>query len=56
MKQVLVFISVCILSAFLGWIAGYNFDKRDLGVASWALFTVLIAYMASVISTNKGIA
>ena len=47
-KTIISFLAVCILSACLGWIAGYNFDSRGGGVAIWILFTLLCACIVAV--------
>lgn len=33
---------ICGVSAFLGWVSGYNFDYRSGGVSVWMMITLLI--------------
>jgi hypothetical protein len=37
---------VVVLSAFLGWLSGYDFDKRNTEVCMWAGFTAALAWLA----------
>lgn len=43
MRAKIVFFMVCVVSAFIGWLAGYNFDHRGMDVAAWCIITLLIA-------------
>lgn len=41
-KMVIVFVVICMASAFIGWLSGYNFDHRSEGVALWSCTTMLL--------------
>jgi hypothetical protein len=42
-KATTAFVLICLLSAFLGWCSGYNFDYRSAVVAFWVYETLVIA-------------
>ena len=56
MKPTLAALAACALSAFIGWLSGYNFDHRDAGVAVWAAATVWFAFIAANLAADWGIA
>lgn len=46
MRRGVAFTLVCMLSALLAWVAGYDFDQRGEGVAVWAGLTLMWALAA----------
>ena len=42
-KGTAAFVLICLLSAFLGWCSGYNFDYRSVDVVFWMLETLFFA-------------
>ena len=44
-----LFIIVCSLSAILGWLSGFNFDRRSSEVAMWSFTTLVFAGFAGLI-------
>jgi hypothetical protein len=42
-KTLAISIFICMLSALLAWIGGYNFDTRGLDVAFYVYITLMIA-------------
>lgn len=43
-NAMLTFTAVFLLSGFMAWLAGYNFDHRGLDVAVWLGYTGAFAY------------
>jgi antibiotic biosynthesis monooxygenase (ABM) superfamily enzyme len=43
----LVFTIVFTLSAFIAWLAGYDFNHRSPDVAAWVLMTIMFATIVS---------
>jgi hypothetical protein len=46
-RRVSVFAMVWVISAILGWLAGYEFDRRGGDVAMWVLCTIVVAGWAA---------
>ncbi len=38
----IISISILFISAFIAWVGGFNFDKRNEDVACWVLVTITI--------------
>jgi hypothetical protein len=49
MKRVLIFVIICLFSAAIFWIGGYNFDQRGPFVA-YCVFMVLFAAIMGALS------
>ena len=45
----MIFLIVCGISAFIGWLSGYNFDHRSEYVGLWAAITMMIAFTSCMI-------
>ncbi len=47
-SSVIVFIIVCMISALIAWLGGFNFDRRNVDVGAWSIMTLLVALFISV--------
>ena len=52
MKSIIIFIVSMMFFAFLAWIAGYNFDQRNEGVAAYFAVALALSLLAIPISIN----
>ena len=43
LKRSLIFVAVCLFSALIAWLGGYDFDSRNFFVAYWTVLTVIAA-------------
>ena len=46
MKSIIVFIVSVLFFAFLAWLGGYNFDRRDGGVAAYCAVALALSLFA----------
>lgn len=51
--RITIFFTVLLICAFISWLGGYNFDKRNIDVATTMVFYIIIAVMAVVLSEVK---
>ena len=51
-KLAMIFVSVLALSAFTGWLTGYNFDRRDGDIAAWFVMSIMVAVFVTAITRD----
>lgn len=53
-KGLATFTGLCLVSAFVGWTAGYDFDYRSSGVGIWVGCTAMISAWAGMVVATLG--
>jgi hypothetical protein len=49
---IVVFILICLGSAFVAYMSGYNFDHRDADAGFWTWLTLFMAVCTSVMAAS----
>lgn len=47
LKRTLIFVAICLFSALIAWLSGYDFDSRGFGVALWVFWTAVFSLAGS---------
>lgn len=55
MKSIIVFIVTMLFFACIAWLAGYNFDQRNEGVAAYFVFALILSLIAPITMIHEDI-